>query len=83
MFVCLIREKIRKRSSHIQTYTPVYILALSCNLSPKLCNTVKYSELVLGFLRPWFFPDLGFHVNPRVSILFTSFVFCGVKITVR
>ncbi|KAL4574574.1 hypothetical protein LXL04_021408 [Taraxacum kok-saghyz] len=33
-----------------------------CNLSPNLCNTLKYSELVLGFHRPWFFPIWVFHI---------------------
>ncbi|KAL4571331.1 hypothetical protein LXL04_018089 [Taraxacum kok-saghyz] len=36
-------------------------LSLFCNLTPNLCNTLTYSELVLGFLRPWFFPIWVFH----------------------
>ncbi|KAL4557700.1 hypothetical protein LXL04_035887 [Taraxacum kok-saghyz] len=45
-------------------------LFLFCNLSPISVTLQKYSELVLGFRCPWFFPIWVFHVNPCVSIIY-------------
>ena len=51
-------------------------LALSFVISLQIFVTLqKYSELVLGFRHPWFFPIWVFHVNPCVSVIYCFSVF--------
>ncbi|KAL4589291.1 hypothetical protein LXL04_002197 [Taraxacum kok-saghyz] len=75
--VAVSAEKIFLVKTKPKTFPPCSSLSF-CNLSPISVTFLKYSELVLGFRCPWFFPIWVFHIGlclrttPTLNLVYHS-----------